>query len=59
MQDLIDFLDKYNVQYKIEDGIIVADNIILSNNQITHLPESFGNHRCDFIQLRNNKLEKS
>ncbi len=56
MEELIKFLDKYHVQYTIEDGIIIADNIDLSHNQITHLPESFENLCCNEIYLSYNKL---
>ena len=56
MKDLIKFLDKYNVTYTIEGDYIIADNIDLSNKNITELPESIGNIKCNNLYLNYNNL---
>jgi len=44
MKDLTEFLDKYGVKYTIDgDTVKVGGNLYLDNNQLTSLPESFGN----------------
>jgi hypothetical protein len=43
-QELTDFLDQYKVEYTIQsDCVEVKDDLLLSYNSLTSLPESFGN----------------
>ena len=43
-QELTDFLDKYKVEYTIHsDCVDVKGNLALNGNNLTSLPESFGN----------------
>ena len=68
IKELTDFLDKYDVEYKIvEDRIVVyhtvffeyrvvAEEVILCFNDITQLPESIGYLTCDHLYLNDNKL---
>ena len=56
MKELIKFLDKYNISYTVEGDYVIADNIKFSNNNLTELPESFGNIKCNNIDLSNNKI---
>jgi hypothetical protein len=58
MNELIKFLDKYNVVYEIEDNLVVADIIVLSGANLTSLPESFGNIKCNWLDLGFNNLTK-
>jgi hypothetical protein len=58
-QELTDFLDKYNVKYIIHsDCVEVKGDLRLSNNNLTSLPESFGNLKIGGnLWLDYNKLE--
>ena len=57
-QELTDFLDKYNKEYTIHsDCVEVEGNLSLSNNNLTSLPESFGNLKIGGdLWLSNNNL---
>ena len=58
MKELLAFLDKYRVKYTVEgDEVIVSGNLYLYNNQLTALPESFGNLKVGGdLWLHNNQL---
>jgi len=57
MQDLIDFLNKYNIQFTVENDTVVGDIVNLSYNKLQSLPESIGNLKCNKLYLNNNKLK--
>ena len=56
IQELIDFLNKYNQTFIVKGNQIIADNIYLSHNQLTSLPESISNIKCNNISLSHNQL---
>ena len=59
-QELTDFLDKYDVKYIIHsDFVEVKGDLYLKNNNLTSLPESFGNLKIggNSLYLNNNKLK--
>jgi hypothetical protein len=56
MNELIEFLDKYNVVYEVEGDLVVAGVIDLGDNKLTSLPESFGSIKCDWLDLGFNYL---
>jgi hypothetical protein len=58
-QELTDFLDKYHVKYIIHsDCVEVEGDLFLHKNNLTFLPESFGNLQIGgSLWLHNNKLE--
>ncbi len=43
IKELTDFLDRYNVKYKIVEDRVVADTVVLNHKKLTSLPESIGN----------------
>ena len=55
---LTDFLDKYNVKYTVNsDCVEVKGNLYLGRNNLTSLPESFGNLKIGgCLHLNHNKL---
>ena len=57
-QELTDFLDKYDVKYIIHsDCVEVEGDLSLTNNNLTSLPESFGNLKIGGgLWLYNNQL---
>jgi len=56
MKDLLDFLDKYNVEYTVDGDTVIAGYISLENRGITTLPESIGNLKCETLSIPSNKL---
>jgi hypothetical protein len=56
MNELIEFLDKYNVVYEVEGDLVVAGVVNLNSNYLTSLPESFGNIKCDWLNLSKSNL---
>jgi hypothetical protein len=58
MKELTDFLDKYNVQYIVDNGNVIADEIDLSYNKITVLPENLHLIKCTYLRLNDNKIKK-
>jgi hypothetical protein len=58
MKELTDFLDKYNVQYIVDNGNVIADEIDLSYCEIIELPKNFHLIKCDVINLYKNRISK-
>jgi hypothetical protein len=58
MKELTDFLDKYNVKYTIQNGYVIANDIDLSDNKISKLPENIHLIRCNWIDLSYNDISK-
>ena len=56
IKELTDFLDNYNIKYEIVEDRVVADIVSLDHNDLTSLPESFGNLKCRFLWLESNNL---
>ena len=58
-QELTDFLDKYHVKYIIHSDCVEVEGVLfLHKNNLTFLPESFGNLQIGgSLWLHNNKLE--
>jgi len=58
MKDLTEFLDKYGVKYTINgDTVEVGGDLSLYSNQLTSLPESFGNLKVGGnLYLNSNQL---
>ena len=56
MKDLLDFLDKYNIEYTVDGDSVIAGGVYLENLGITTLPESIGNLKCQHLDLQRNKL---
>ena len=61
MKDLIGFLEKYNItDYIIEgDRVVYNDDLYLCDNQLTELPQNFGNLKVNGdLALHNNQLRE-
>jgi Leucine-rich repeat (LRR) protein len=58
MKELLEFLDKYSIDYKIENGKVICEYIwlLLSNKGISTLPENIGLLECYMLDLSNNNL---
>lgn len=56
IKELTDFLDRYNVKYKIVEDRVVADTVVLNHKKLTSLPESIGNLKCVDLYLDHNNL---
>ena len=56
MKDLLEFLDKYNVEYTVDGDSVIAGDVRIDNIGITTLPESIGSLKCDAMDISNNKL---
>ena len=54
MKDLLDFLDKYNIEYTVDGDSVIAGDIHLENLGITTLPESIGSLTCETLYLLRN-----
>jgi len=55
MKDLLEFLDKYNVEYTVDGDSVIAGDVHVDNN-LTSLPESIGNLKCKYLYISSNKL---
>jgi len=49
MKDLLEFLDKYNIEYTVDGDSVIAGDVYLENLGITTLPESIGNLKGRFF----------
>jgi Leucine-rich repeat (LRR) protein len=58
MGELLEFLDKYNVKYKVENGKVRSGYINLSYKGITELPKDFGKLVCDWLYLNHNHISE-
>jgi hypothetical protein len=58
MKELIDFLNNYNVNYTIENGCVVANEIDLSQSGICELPENIHLIKCNYLFLDHNRISK-
>ena len=56
MKELTDFLDKYEIKYKIENELVIADDIYLYDKGITELPKSIGSLKCEILNLSQNNI---
>ena len=56
MKDLLDFLDKYNIEYTVDGDSVIAGDVYLENRGITKLPESIGTLKCRALNISSNKL---
>jgi hypothetical protein len=54
---LLKFLDKYNINYDVENDKVICKDVYLSNKCITELPKDFGKLECDILFLYNNLTE--
>lgn len=56
IKELTNFLDKFDVEYKVVGNRVEADKVDLAFESITHLPESIGNLKCKELYLESNDL---
>ena len=42
MKDLLEFRDKYKIEYTVDGSSVIAGAIHLADNNLTSLPESIG-----------------
>jgi Leucine-rich repeat (LRR) protein len=62
MEELLEFLDKYGVDYEIENeienGKVICRFLDLSYKGIKELPENIGSLECEVLYLYSNNLKE-
>jgi hypothetical protein len=58
MKELTDFLDRYDIDYTIDNGYVVANEIDLSFKNISELPDNFHLIKCNNFYLGGNEISE-
>jgi hypothetical protein len=56
--NLIEFLDKHKIGYRLENGKVICGGVYLSNKRISTLPKDIGSLECNILYLANNNIKE-
>jgi Leucine-rich repeat (LRR) protein len=56
--NILEFLDKYKVEYGVKNDKVICNILNLSNRGITSLPKDIGRLECDVLDLAYNEIKE-